>query len=127
MEQDKLSQWYQTARQELDRFALKDWKLVWRNNSCKRCGACDTTKKTIELNPDYYFLTKDETDLLDTIHHEIAHALNWIRNGLKGHGDCWKKICLEVGCLPEACSKIAVLPSRQNRGLSDERPGYTLI
>jgi predicted SprT family Zn-dependent metalloprotease len=40
--------------------------------------------------------------LLDTLLHEIAHAITRQRHGknIKGHGPEWKKVCIEIGAKP---------------------------
>jgi len=58
-------------------------------------------------------LLNNEDDVRDTILHEIAHALVYIRNGFRyrlsenkrkcSHDDVWKKVCIEIGCKPKRC------------------------
>ena len=54
-------------------------------------------------------------DLKDTLLHEFAHAIDWIENGNAGHGKTWKKICLEIGCVPSSkkCSGVQFSNQRQ--------------
>lgn len=45
------------------------------------------------------FLSRPE-DLLDTIHHEIAHAAAIVLEGHAGHGQAWKRHALACGADP---------------------------
>jgi len=45
--------------------------------------------------------------------HEIAHALAGPR---AAHGPRWREICLKIGCKPERCDRIAVMPHGRWRG-----------
>lgn len=78
-----------------------DWKFEW-NNRKAALGLCNYTKKTIYLSK--YFLGRvDHEELKDTILHEIAHALAFIRYGHRGHGIKWKVCCVEIGAKPQRC------------------------
>ena len=50
------------------------------------------------------FVLEDDALFLDTIRHEYAHALVWLRHpGEKhGHDAVWKSACREIGCSPRA-------------------------
>jgi predicted SprT family Zn-dependent metalloprotease len=74
---------------------------------CKRTlGRCHYTPKKITLSK-WYVEFNNESEVEDTILHEIAHALSYIRHGSKGigHGGIWKGICREIGAIPKSCSK----------------------
>jgi predicted SprT family Zn-dependent metalloprotease len=58
----------------------------------------------IQLSLPYIEVASDE-DILDTIRHEIAHAL--APRG-SGHGRLWQLQCLVTGCRPERCGKEGV-------------------
>jgi predicted SprT family Zn-dependent metalloprotease len=70
---------------------------------CKRSlGRCHYYDRKITLSK-WYVELNEERDVEDTILHEIAHALAWIRYGSKGqgHGRLWKSVCIEIGAKPE--------------------------
>ena len=50
------------------------------------------------------FVLEDETLFRDTIRHEYAHALVWLRHPREKHGHdaVWKAACREIGCSPRA-------------------------
>jgi len=77
----------------------KGWKFEW-DNAWRRSGCCHFLKRTItlsraitEVNP--------RTHLIDTLLHEIAHALV----GVGHHHDReWKRIARRIGCVATRCS-----------------------
>ena len=70
------------------------------------------SKKHISLSRHLCELNS-EADVLDTILHEIAHALAWERYGENcGHDQRWKKICKEIGARPVACFDNEVIQPR---------------
>jgi SprT protein len=82
-----------------------DWIFRWQNKK-RSLGTCSYGQKEIRLSRWYVELNNLE-EVRDTILHEIAHALSYIRYGTKGigHGRLWKKVCVEIGAIPRACSK----------------------
>ncbi|MBA4189508.1 MAG: hypothetical protein C0467_16085 [Planctomycetaceae bacterium] len=79
---------------------LTGWSFGF-NTNLRRAGVCFYPTRTkpgrIELSIRFIDLNSDE-DVLDTILHEIAHALTG-----SGHDDSWKAKCLEIGARPERC------------------------
>jgi hypothetical protein len=64
----------------------------------------DGKRHVTELALNVRLLAKsNETHLLDTMLHEMAHAEAWLFHGHRQHGATWKRICLRVGCVPRAC------------------------
>jgi len=84
---------------------LRHWKFRWQNKKVS-LGTCSYHKKEIRLSK-WYVELNNEAEVKDTILHEIAHALSYVRHGRKGigHGKLWKDICREIGAIPRACSK----------------------
>lgn len=84
---------------------LDDWKFRWQNKKVS-LGTCSYAKKQIKLSK-WYVELNNEKEVKDTILHEIAHALSYVRHGRKGigHGKIWKDICREIGAIPKARSK----------------------
>ena len=81
------------------------WTLSFEN--CKNSlGRCHYQPKKITLSKWYVELNNEE-DVEDTILHEIAHAISWIRHGKEGtgHGLLWKKVCREIGANPSRVHK----------------------
>lgn len=84
---------------------LGHWKFRWHNKK-RSLGTCSYVKKIIYLAK-WYTELNDQSQVKDTILHEIAHALSYERYGRKGigHGKIWKSICREIGAEPRACTK----------------------
>jgi predicted SprT family Zn-dependent metalloprotease len=74
------------------------WTFDFDRSSHRRLGACWHDKRQISLNKRYTMLN-DRDQVLDTILHEIAHAL---AGPTAGHGPLWQQICRELGCVPSA-------------------------
>ena len=64
----------------------------------RRFGSCRNQRRLITLSRPLTFLN-DEAQVRDTILHEIAHALT----PGDGHGELWKRKCLEIGAEPKRC------------------------
>jgi predicted SprT family Zn-dependent metalloprotease len=62
------------------------------NTRKRAAGICNYTRKTVELSKPITELA-DEKDVIDTILHEIAHALC----PKQGHNWIWKQKFLEIG------------------------------
>ena len=84
--------------------AARGWLLEFRSYA-HRLGCCSSRKRVIALN-DYYAENNTEPPVIDTLLHEIAHALVGASHG---HGPIWKAMARKLGCTPEACSKKGVL------------------
>lgn len=77
----------------------RGWKFKW-SYGFRVFGYCSSKRKEIALS---MRLTKinDEAEVLDTIRHEIAHALDYIHHGKMGHGPTWRAWCLKTGANPK--------------------------
>jgi predicted SprT family Zn-dependent metalloprotease len=79
---------------------LHDWAFGF--NHRKRClGLCVYHRHTIELSV-FFVLQNPPEEIVDTILHEIAHAL--VGHG-HGHDRVWKQKCLEIGAKPLRCGQ----------------------
>jgi predicted SprT family Zn-dependent metalloprotease len=87
--------------------AQQGWVFRW-DNAKRRAGACWYYRKVISLSRAYVNLNIKERpdDVIDTILHEIAHALAGCR---EGHSKVWKAMCARIGARPERCTDRAVM------------------
>lgn len=87
--------------QSLSDHQLSDWTATL-DNARRRFGVCRMSKKQISLSRHLCELNSD-AEVRDTILHEIAHALAWVRHGENcGHDKRWQAICVEIGARPVA-------------------------
>ena len=98
---------------------LYDWKFVW-NNRKVHLGLCRYGRKSIELSKSYVNLNTVEL-VLDTILHEIAHALDTSRSH---HGPQWKQICLNIGARPVRVKANAIMPDTYKHEYKCPKCGY---
>lgn len=84
----------QIVRKQLDKHKLEDWGFKWikKIKNFRTVGQCDRRNKLIKLQPNFVEKNVDGI-IVDTILHEIAHALT-----KRGHHKFWRKKCLEIGC-----------------------------
>jgi predicted SprT family Zn-dependent metalloprotease len=76
----------------------KGWTFKY-DNAVKRFGVCMYRSKVIGLSRKLVLLN-DKDKVVDTILHEIAHA---IAGHKAGHGIEWKRVCERIGAKPERC------------------------
>ncbi|MCE0540701.1 SprT-like domain-containing protein [Kineosporia rhizophila] len=97
------------ARELLEEHNLLDWTLGF-DRARRRAGSCRFSQKVITLSIP---LTKihPESEVRDTILHEIAHALV---GPTHGHDEVWKATTTAIGATPERCysDDLPQLPGR---------------
>lgn len=108
------------ARACLDACGLAAWEFGW-DRAVKRLGCCCVARRRITLSR--YFvqahLHGEQAQILDTILHEIAHALAWEQARHAGHGPLWKAWCVALGATPRATATHC-------RNFAPNPPGYCL-
>lgn len=89
------------ALQQMSFHGLSDWAFIWTNR-LREHGRCSHKLQTIYLSKPLT-KAKEKDHVLNTILHEIAHAL--VGPG-HSHNDVWKAQALEIGCDGKArCAK----------------------
>lgn len=83
------------ARRLMDEHGLHHWAFCIDVGPKTRLGECRYSSHEIGLT-DWYVEKNEEPCILDTILHEIAHALT----PGDAHGPNWKDKCLKIGCDP---------------------------
>jgi len=93
------------ARKLIDDHGLPGWDFKL-NKSKRQLGVCKEYLKRIELS-EHYVQNNQPEMIVDTILHEIAHALVGVSHG---HDQVWKNMCLRLGCNPRSCDKTVQMP-----------------
>ena len=87
-----------TGRRLLREHGLDDWTIV-ADRAKTRAGVCRFGRRQIGLSAPLTVLHSEE-EVLDTILHEIAHALVGPQHG---HDAVWRAKAREIGCSGERC------------------------
>lgn len=101
---EDLAWWALEEHQLLD----DGWSFEW-DNAVRRAGSCSLGGKRITLSRTLFAIESNRDSALDTIMHEIAHAL---AGPGAGHGPTWKRVAARVGASPERCSSLDSPPQR---------------
>lgn len=103
-------------------------KLGWKFNFNKKkscLGVCSLKEKTIFISE---FLAEANSELIDvwidTIKHEIAHAIDFEIRGKSDHSYKWKSIAKQVGCIPKGKSTVFLKEPNGKYTLSCETCSY---
>lgn len=95
------------ARLLLDQHHLSGWSFQF-DNGRKRAGCCQYATQVISLS--YAFAKQvSEEEILDTILHEIAHALV---GKAHNHDEVWRAKAQEIGCSGRRCHDLQFVPPR---------------
>lgn len=98
----KLARAEALVREQLARWNLAGWEFRF-NNRKRAMGLCvypaGGVAGRIELSR-HFVEGNEEAEVLDTILHEVAHAL---AGEGTGHGPRWQEWCLKVGARPVRC------------------------
>lgn len=86
------------ARKLMDEHGLHEWRLLG-DDAKRRAGACRYGTRTISLSRPLTHL-HDETEVRETVLHEIAHAL---AGPAAGHGPQWQSIATAIGSTGARC------------------------
>ena len=81
----------------------KGWRFQF-DYAKTRFGYCSWRKHVISLSI-YLCALNTDNEIIDTILHEIAHALAGARHG---HNYVWRRIALEIGCNGKRCHSAQV-------------------
>ena len=93
-------------RQLLDTHNLEHWNIKF-DNARSRNGICYFKRKTIGLSR-HLVETATYEDTIDTMLHEIAHAIDFEERGTSDHSWKWKRIAVRIGAKPNRCANKMV-------------------
>lgn len=89
------------CRELFTQHGLDEWQLKFSKGT-KQMGLCSYRAKTITMS-----LWQPGGCFLDTLLHEIAHALT----PGHGHNTTWKLMCIQLGAVPNACLRTSSVDS----------------
>lgn len=99
--------------------------VIFSRRMVKRLG-CFRYPRTPEGKPPQItisaLLLEEDEPFWNTVRHEYAHAVVWLRhpNENHGHDEIWKAVCREVGCTPKS-----TVPATENQtALQREKARY---
>ena len=85
----------------------KGWKFAF-DLAAVRGGVCRYKEKLIALSV-AYCLKASREEIVDTILHEIAHAIVGPNHG---HDEAWKTVARRIGCTAKRCHQVDHTPPR---------------
>lgn len=99
-----------TSREEIiadwieqkNKWGLHDWGLRFSNQK-RHLGYCKPRSRIISISL-AYMKTNPYSVMRDTLLHEIAHAVHYLKTGKTNHDNSWREIARRVGCKPETCA-----------------------
>jgi len=101
-------EFYDKATELIKQHGL-DYKLKF-DRAKKRLGLCCYREQVIQISEPYVLVNTWEA-MQDTVLHEIAHAINYMKYGIEvvngkwqHHSDAWKRIAKSIGCTSEVCA-----------------------
>jgi len=97
----------QQAGEMLQRHGLKNWRFVF-DDATRRAGSCRYGSRTITLSR-HLARNAPEAEILDTLLHEIAHAL--VGPG-HNHDAVWRAMAKRLGGSGERCHGLRFAPPR---------------
>lgn len=123
----KCDNWKKKANELMEKHGLisDGWQFNY-DRASSRAGICRYSKKIISLSIEYVKRVPD-SDILNTLLHEIAHKLAFDeekkhpdkyapKKNQKGkvkresHGPLWKKIAIKIGCNGKRCHSYKFMP-----------------
>ena len=93
---EKLNFWKKEVKGYLRKYKLSDWSFEFYD-SMFYLGECDPFRKVIQLSKYFIVFEKRSKKILDTVLHEIAHAIDFDKRGISKHDKIWREIALSIG------------------------------
>ena len=97
------------AYQLFSQHGLENWSFRF-DHAKSRAGMCDYSKKIISISR-RYAKTASQSQIKNTLLHEIAHALVGHSHG---HDGIWKSVALEIGCDGRRCHNLVFSTPKWN-------------
>lgn len=107
----KLATTEEIAKSLMLKYELYDYTFSW-DSAKRRYGRCSYGRKIISLSRVLTEL-REEAAILNTILHEIAHAIVYRDYHITGHNETWRKIFISIGgngltCSDDVCDMASI-------------------
>ena len=99
----KLEKARNIALRLMRQLGLSDYTFTW-DRAVRRFGCHNGRLKTLSLSRPMTEHENNEKRVINTILHEIAHALDYRKRGYSNHDSEWKRMAKSIGCSGERCS-----------------------
>ena len=91
---------------------VSDYTFKW-DRAVRRFGCHNGRLKTLSLSRPMTEHESNEKRVINTILHEIAHALDYRKRGKSNHDSEWKRVAVSIGCSGETCSSVSGVDKSQ--------------
>ena len=95
------------ARALFNKHNIADWNFAF-SLTTNQAGCCWYNRKLITVSVTYC-QKATEAEIVNTLLHEIAHALAGYSNA---HNHVWKRIAKQIGCTAERCHAVQHTPAK---------------
>lgn len=87
---------------------LPGWRFEFADWRTSMFGVCYYQRQLIRLSAELVTMNSEDK-VRDTLMHEIAHGVSFLRHGRlgTGHGWQWRMVAAELGATPRACYSVA--------------------
>ena len=91
---------------------VSDYTFKW-DRAVRRFGCHNGRLKTLSLSRPMTEHESNEKRVINTILHEIAHALDYRKRGKSNHDSELKRVAVSIGCSGETCSSVSGVDKSQ--------------
>jgi predicted SprT family Zn-dependent metalloprotease len=112
-----LQQAERIARHLMSEYNLNDWNFSFNNRFTSCLGRCSYRRKLIELGTKYVELNSED-QVVNTILHEICHAL--LPNA--GHNKYWKELFIKMGGSGQTMTPRSEIVAPEKRRTNKRKP-----
>jgi predicted SprT family Zn-dependent metalloprotease len=102
----KLDEIKDIALDLMKKHGLDKWSFEWgtredmlsNNTGADTYGKSNYSNRTITLSKELTKFEQDKNRVINTILHEVAHAIDYEKRGKSNHDEVWQDIAKSIGC-----------------------------
>jgi len=114
----------------LKEHGISHWTFNF-DRAVRRLGQCAWIKNGIKVRTitisKVMTIGRTDKEVINTMLHEIAHALDYETRGTSGHDNIWRNIALSIGCDGNTCSDVDKELAKENYKWLAECPEHGII